>query len=546
MRMCTGYPTGVPLGGIGTGMIELLTNGRPGTIITNGNWAVPIIELEGCFFAIRIEEQKGKSYFRMLQTEDYSKFQGVSTIKYTGLYPVSKVEYFCVDIPIRLEVTAFSPLVPHDIEKSNYPGAVFIFKILNMFDDKIKVNLYVSWEHVVGCGGFKENELLCNRSGNYIIPVQDDKMMGLVFRTCEEAKQVYPNALGEYALLTIYSEKLKLSRYAWNTINEKEQLLEALSANEPFGDMTIKGVEGEVHPSGTIGLEAEVEPLQKIEIPVCVSWYMPYHKVFDRNTIMSGNDVNKYAPHYKSQSSVTEDESNSKYIDYGHYYQNRLHSAYEVAGLLLENYHQLLDETTELHRYLMSTDLPDWLVSKIINDTTPLTSNTVLTKNGTLATLEASRGMFGSLGTMDQRIIAHAAYQLFYPEINRTELQLFADLQASDGHIPHFCGNVYENIGSSNVEYGDTLWPDLSCSFIFQCFRDLMMTGDKTFFNRMLPHMRRAYEWIKSTDTDGDGIPEGGSTWDLEHHDGLFSYNGTLWLATLRIMERIALRMTNQ
>ncbi len=56
----------------------------------------------------------------------------------------------------------------------------------------------------------------------------------------------------------------------------------------------------------------------------------------------------------------------------------------------------------------------------------------------------------------------------------------------------------------------------------------------------MRPHIERAYAFLKAADHDGDGIPEGGSTWDVEHHPGLFSYTGSLWMATLRIVERIA------
>lgn len=49
MKFALGYPTGVPLGGIGTGMIELRSDGRIGTVGCNNNWSAPFTETPGCF-----------------------------------------------------------------------------------------------------------------------------------------------------------------------------------------------------------------------------------------------------------------------------------------------------------------------------------------------------------------------------------------------------------------------------------------------------------------------------------------------------------------
>src|SRR4051812_47397051 len=44
---------GVPLGGIGTGKVELLADGTLGNLTLNNNWERPIAELPGSFFAVR-------------------------------------------------------------------------------------------------------------------------------------------------------------------------------------------------------------------------------------------------------------------------------------------------------------------------------------------------------------------------------------------------------------------------------------------------------------------------------------------------------------
>ena len=98
---------------------------------------------------------------------------------------------------------------------------------------------------------------------------------------------------------------------------------------------------------------------------------------------------------------------------------------------------------------------------------------------------------------MDQRMAAHAFYTQMFPELDESELRLFALCQdkaiikvgkgasattrPADGRITHFCGNVQEAIGDPNVDYGVTNWPDLSCSFILQVEKLCKWTGDKQF-----------------------------------------------------------------
>ena len=116
-----------------------------------------------------------------------------------------------------------------------------------------------------------------------------------------------------------------------------------------------------------------------------------------------------------------------------------------------------------------------------------------------------------------------------------------ATTQPADGRITHFCGNVHETIGDPNVDYGVTNWPDLSCSFILQVEKLCKWTGDKRFAVEMYPHVKRPLAWLESADSDGDLIPEGGSTYDYEKSaGGTFSYTASCYLGALRAGMEIA------
>lgn len=529
-----GYPTGVPLGGIGTGIIEMRSDGRVGTVICNNNWSCPLTETPGCFFAIRMKNGEGEEEIRLLQEGGEGTWRGMDRIRFQAEYPFANVTYACGDPVFEAQLTAFCPNIPHDENSSAIPGARLEFGLRNSERTPVSYKLYLSWEHLSGCGALPDGTVLCDRTGNRILAVADQKKAGLVFLPGAGANAL-PNAIGEYALFAEKQKNARVSLHWWNVLEGQEGFLKAIE--EDFPDEVPEGREGSCHPAGVLEVEISLEPGERMVLPVALSWYMPRH--FAGGAAGMDEQMRKrLAPMLQKEENEYEEGGES--IDYGHFYENRFSGAKEAAEYLLENGTQLREKSGELSGFLKKTDLPEWLVKKLVNDDAPLSCNSVLTKDGTLATLEAAKGMGGALGTNDQRIIAHAAYQLFFSKLNRTELGLFAKVQAEDGHIPHFCGNVHQSIGSCQVSYGDTQWPDLSCSFIFQCWRDYMCTGEKEFLLAMLPHIRRAYEWLKSADQDGDGVPEGGSTWDVEPHEGLFSYTGSIWLATLRVLEKIA------
>lgn len=164
--------------------------------------------------------------------------------------------------------------------------------------------------------------------------------------------------------------------------------------------------------------------------------------------------------------------------------------------------------------------------------------------------LESPVRMSGALGTMDQRMAAHAFYTQLFPALDESELRLFAECQdrvvlngrgkhatiwPADGRSPHFTGNIHEVIGNPNVAYGVENWPDPSCSFVMQIDKLSKWTGDKQFAAYMYPHVKRAMAWLATANTAGDLIPKGGSTYDYERApNASFIYTASCYLGALR------------
>lgn len=223
----------------------------------------------------------------------------------------------------------------------------------------------------------------------------------------------------------------------------------------------------------------------------------------------------------------------------GHYWQNSFHNVSEIVSYAADNAGRLWRGTQEWQKQVEDSNLPAWFKRQMVNAAFPVFSNTVLTKDGRFSVLESPIDMGGALGTMDQRMAAHALWIQFFSAQDRKELDMYAHAQditpQKDGRITHFVGNVHETVGDPNVGYGVTDWPDLSASWIMQTLKEYRWTGDAAFLKRNLPHVEKAIAFLKSADHDGDGIPEGGSTYDYEHlPPGAFIYNASCYLGALR------------
>jgi uncharacterized protein (DUF608 family) len=127
-----------------------------------------------------------------------------------------------------------------------------------------------------------------------------------------------------------------------------------------------------------------------------------------------------------------------------------------------------------------------------------------------------------------------------YPALEQSELKAFGDRQAANGELRRLLGTADEGFGTAGSPAGATGWPDVACNYVLGVYRDYHWTGDADALKAAYPVVHRALDWLATRDTDGDGIPEGGSTWSYQHYPGSFVYTAGMYLAALRAGERMA------
>src|SRR5579862_741140 len=122
------------LGGIGTGNFEIGADGQFTTwqlFNTLRDGYVPL------FFGVR-----AGTTARLLQTAGGpSGLPRVRAIEMTGEYPFAMLRFEDPDLPVQLEMAAFTPFAPLDTRLSSLPVACFVFKIHNPTQERQTVSL---------------------------------------------------------------------------------------------------------------------------------------------------------------------------------------------------------------------------------------------------------------------------------------------------------------------------------------------------------------------------------------------------------------------
>jgi non-lysosomal glucosylceramidase len=130
------------LGGIGTGNFEIGVDGQFTTwqlFNTLHDGQVPLM------FAVRAGDT-----VRLLQTAGGPDWPRIRQIEMTGEYPIATLRYVDPELPVHVELSAFTPFAPLDSRFSSQPLAVLTFRVQNPTAQPQTVSLAALMQNPVG------------------------------------------------------------------------------------------------------------------------------------------------------------------------------------------------------------------------------------------------------------------------------------------------------------------------------------------------------------------------------------------------------------
>ncbi|HYE05830.1 MAG TPA: GH116 family glycosyl hydrolase [Planctomycetota bacterium] len=473
--------SGVPLGGIGAGRVEICRDGRFRTFSGNDNQDMPSEDpdgIAGAFIALGVDGDE-----RLLATRPMAGVEPCSVLDHEFAFPQARLSAPGIARDVDCEALFSGPVVPHDLARSALPGFVVRITVANRRAVALRARVRIAWPNLVGeGGGIGAAESRIGYGDGF-------------YRHCD-APAAHTAAVDARAGFTGI-------RYG-NAPNPRcpgadgEHWLLARGAGE----------RGEDPRFGWIARTIDLAPGEARSIDVVIAWAVP------RQIDLMG-------------------------VDRGRAWQTE---GGDIATRLCAGFDALITDAGALPRLLRAGTLPRWMSDRLANCCYPLVSNSVLFRDGRFSINEGPTEMGACFGTLDQRLGAHPATHLLFPELERRELEQFARAQAPNGGVNHDLGS-----GHLEREPGDCPWPDLTCDFVLQLARHAWLAGDDGFAARMWPRARRALirhgEWADAgggVAQVGDGL---GTSYDGYHYHGTTGYVGTLWLAALAVARRWALRV---
>jgi uncharacterized protein (DUF608 family) len=502
--------SGLPLGGIGAGKLEIMPSGVLDNFSFLNNFSRPLtnstesekVGVLGYHFGIYFKDGK-KKISKLLQTVKVAEYPVVDNIKYNAEFPFAELDYEDKEIPLKVSLKAFSPFIPKEEKNTCLPVAIFKFKISNPSSRSAEAALFVNIRNIIGewcVGRFNqitdESEMVCLNTLLKKHSPLDQSQGNMSVAILKSAKYAV-SYLGEYNLAP--------KSFVFNKTDIRLEAFELFSKDGELPNINSEiPVNSEsVELGGALAVKFKLKPKSRIEIPVILSWNFPL--CFD-----------------------------------GHMYSNHFKSSRETTHYVYKNLKELYDKTDNFVEEVRGLGLPDWLKDALLNNLYTFFSSTVWTRRMKFAFLESPQTV-PLAGTLDVRFYSSIALALLFPQLELKELCEFAETQRADGYIMHDLGRMRLDLPS--VSTNRLYWKDLNSKFVLMAYRDYLWTKDLNFLKKMYPFIKKALYWLIETDKNKDYLPdnEGADhTFDLWNCYGASSYTSGLFLAATLALIKMA------
>ncbi len=585
--------SGAPLGGIGTGFVEIRADGcfYEWQIFNSGPWAqnerstttLPAQGPQLLRFLLRAQKASGgvaqvrRLYLRADDNELYTLpfVQDVDSIDYSAWFPMTGLRYNDATIPVRVSADVFSPFIPGNARDSATPGFHVVYSLENSSDEVIEVSL----------AGFMDNPLasaLAERRLTNTVS-QEGGVTSLLLGTA--AQSDFPSGIGnmcfsvtggehsyiggtfeEYGpsglchwrtervhtmTMTILDEFQQSGRlpnakaatdpsHALPTIAE----IDAMSASdvqkkieELSADALLARVLNEAHAANPDGGEAADRSLLKEVRNNLTADSRGRHMTWGTGALAS---TVKLKPRQKAEIRFTMSWFFPHHLardgrEMGHMYSNWYSSAADVNRFLCAQYGKHRATTEKFARTLAETSCGDAMAFAWSSQMSTLVVNTWWTKDGGYAVWEGL-GCCG-LSTTDVDYQGSFPIVALFPELKLSQMRRIIAHQNELGQVPHnFSGDLDKvDDGFARV--------DMNPQFVMMAYRDYLWTADKEYLKALWPNLVRAMAFTESLDTNDDGLPDRDTslqTYDQWGMRGTPSYIASLWIGALRAGVKMA------
>ena len=599
--------SGIPLGGIGTGTIELrpdgefhewqISNQTRWSTVCGGDPAADDGEnLAGALsFILRTQEEGQPNSAKMRRlgfgmgcggsAEEYNNRmythpKPVEEIHYEGTFPMTTLDYIDKELPVAVTLEALSPFVPHEQETAGTPGFYLTFRLENISKKPVAVALAGKLRNIIcreAPDGNRVNRVITGEGYTALAMAAlhdgesaDNGSVALGVKGGEHSwiAGEYAAYMNEFVAgddafgVTEESFVFALQRDGNlpNTTLECEQLGEAFDAspdelNDAQLDELLAQLRKNAYAQSLLERALIVQP-DLIDTTEGKRSALRYVQKI-RGDLRKGGLRERHGAWGDgtlcSSLTLAAGETAQVMFTLAWHFPNHFS---ETGRLLGHHYQNRFDDAAQVTEFLMGN--ADYIRGKARGFAENLyhTSFDPVFADawaGQLATLikcswwlkDGSFGIWEGLGSCG----FHTTDITFHGSFGL--LSLFPELQKQQmrmgARFQREDGRVHHFFTPDlyDVDNGfDRV--DMNPQFVLLVCRDFRFTGDMDYLNALWPHIERAMDNIALLDQNGDGLPDTETkrnTYDSWNFSGTPSYISILWLAALRAARYLALKL---
>ena len=532
---------GLPLGGIGTGVVSL---GGRGNL---HDWEIvnrPAkgFDLAQSFFALYTRDAAGATTARALEglipAADYEGARG-STVPnhglprfrqchFTAAYPFGTVHLSDDDIPLRVELQGFNPLIPADSENSGIPVAVLRYVLHNDTGGDIEAAVCGNLQNFIGTdgsGGAANDNFNAYREADGLAGIfmqsrgvsPDAPQWGSLALTTQPPS-VPPSSRGEGGITY---------RTAWADVTWGDSLLDFWDDFGEDGAVEERERGNVQNPTASLCVPVTVPAGESRAVTFLLSWHFP-----NRMTWSEAGRSHQDSPLQKG-------------VRIGNYYTDQYADAWAAAVYTHQNLDWLESKTRAFVDAVCGSDLPAVVQEAALFNLSTLRSQTVFrTPDGFMFGWEGCDDdagcCFGSC-THVWNYEQATAFLFGGLAMGMREVE-FNYATRRDGGMSFRVDLPLQHARSWSLAAADG---QMGC--IMKLYRDWQLSGDTDRLRGMWANARKAMEfcWLPlGWDADKDGVMEGcqHNTMDVEYY-GPNPQMGIWYLGALRATEEMALAM---
>lgn len=574
--------SGMVLGGIGTGSIELLPDGElhEWQIYNTERWTTCHFEekvddgeafVGALSFFVRTEDKQNGILCRRLgyhchpdefTHRMFTKVKPVEEIDFDCRFPTAELTYHDRDLPVLVKSRFTSPFVPHHEDLSASPAFSVEFIFTNPTDHTVKTSLCaklktnfcnpagethsLSKQNGATCISVFPKETSAANDGSLALSIMGDGktsyLLGDYTRYLDEYVSHSPYGLAQESFLfpfiksgylpnTEATEALVDNFFTLSEAESEEALDARLAtlARYAFANSLLDRIRA-VYPT------YPADSAQKREfIAICARQVRdisrgrekPFAALALANTISLKPHESKtvrlvfswYFPNHFNQEGRL----------LGHYYTNLYKDALDVNRTMIKKYNAVFGAAQSFSRLLYNTSLPicypdAWSVhlGTIVKDSWWIQDKRFGLWEG-----------LGYCGFVTTDITYHASFSLaaLFPELQKIQMRMTAEFQREDGRMPHFFRPDLYHVDNGFHRV------DMNPQYVLLAARDYLLHGDKEQLKHLWNGIVSAMDATARLDQNGDGLPDtdtGANTYDAWRFRGTPAYIAFLWLGALK------------